>query len=143
MTRAEVERRLAEGQACALIWVGSDLAYHSWSSTRPTYLPYLGKTLRPRSEQVYVDLSFTAHAFRRRGIHQTIAAQRLHDEWADGARAHLTLVAWWHQPSIRTFSRLGMTAVGSIGYWNLCGWHTYFVTGAVQLDSPSSFCVDA
>lgn len=142
MTRSEVERRVAEGQICCLAWVGPDLAYYSWSTNRPTYLPYLRKTLRPRDGQVYVDLSYTAPAFRMHGIHQSVAAQRLHDEREAGATTHLTLVAWWHQPSLRVFARLGMTIVGSIGFWNLWLWRSYFATGAVRLDTATTFCID-
>ena len=71
-----------------------------------------------------------------------IVAQKLHDESEAGARTHITLVAWWHQPSIRAFSRVGMTVIGSIGRWNVGPWRSCFATGAVRLGPPSSFSVD-
>jgi hypothetical protein len=143
MHRAEVERRLAEGQVCTLAWVGPDLAYYSWSTTRPIALAYLGMTLVLEPGQIFVDITYTAPRFRRLGMHHDLATLRLIDERSTGAITHLTLVAWWHRPSLRVFSRLGFTVAGTIGYWNLGRWRRHFPSGAVRLTGPTTFSIDA
>jgi hypothetical protein len=143
MTASEVSRRLAEGQVCRLAWIGSDVVYFHWDTDQPAFLPYLRLTFRPRLGQACVDASFMARGYRGRSIYAEAAITGLYQKRDRGARTMLAFVAWWHQPTIRLEQRdLGASIVGSIGYWN-CGFRrVYFTTGAVTLDSPTSFRVD-
>ena len=74
MTRAEIRRRLSDGQVCYLGWVGASLAYYRWETTEPTS-PYLGKWARPLPGRLHIQEVLTASGFRRRGVHSAGAIQ--------------------------------------------------------------------
>jgi hypothetical protein len=64
LTRAEVRRRLRDGEECYLYCLGPDLAHYRWETTRPTYLPYIGKTARPLTDDVFACGAFTVPRYR-------------------------------------------------------------------------------
>jgi hypothetical protein len=141
---ADARRRLDDGQECHVGWVDEELAHYRWETTRPTLLPYLGKILRPLPGQVCGCGAFTAPGFRRLGIHTESGILALHRKRERGMRTAIHFVAWWHRPSRRVYlGRAGCRLAGSIGYWNLGLRRRFFTEGAVRLDSPSTFCIDA
>lgn len=144
MTPADIQRRLAEGQECHLGWIGPDLAHYRWEITRPSYLPYLGKTVRPEAGQVYADDDYTARRFRRQGIHAAAATLALHRMQRRGLRQVLGIIAWWNEPSLRVVrDKMGYRVVGAIGAWRIGRWQHEFSEGAVRFATPTSFRVSA
>jgi GNAT superfamily N-acetyltransferase len=144
MTLAEIGRRLSDGQVCHLGWVGVSLAYSRWETTKPTYVPYVGKAVRPLTGQLHIGEVVTAPAFRRRGIDSAGAIQSLHWARAQGLRQSIVLVAWWNVPSLRVAGdKAGHQTRGVIGYWTLGRWRRYLADGAVRFDTENSYCVDA
>lgn len=140
----EIQRRLAEGQACHLCWVGESVAHYRWEASRPAYLPYLGLTVRPLPGDVCGAGVFTDPTFRRAGIHTATTLAALHRLRALGHRRAIAFVAWWNGPSLRVErDRAGRTVVGAVGYWNLGPWRRYVGEGRVRLENPRGFHVAA
>lgn len=135
MSGAEVRRRWAEGQECFLCWVEGSLAHYWWETTRPNYLPYLGKTLLPLEGDIIVSNVFTAPRFRGRGIYSAsciMGFRRLRDK---GFTRSIGVAAWWNAPALQVHCQKGgYTLAGRVGYWNLGLWKHYFVLGDVCLD---------
>jgi len=135
MTEAEIRRRWGEGQECLLCWVGDSLAHYRWESTRPAYLPYLGKIFQVLEGDILISEAFTHPAFRGRGINSLASILALHRARARGLRRSIALVAWWNTPAMRSsWQKAGRVIVGTTGYWNLGLCRHYFATGDVGLD---------
>ena len=143
MTVAEIRRRQAERQECHLAWIGAKLAHYRWQSRQPTYLKYLGLTFRPSAGQVCVYDTYTAPQYRRSGIETAARAEWHRRHRKLGFITRVAFIAWWNKPSMRALDPIGARVVGSIGYWNLWPWRRYFATGAVRLELPTSFSINA
>jgi hypothetical protein len=137
---AEIRRRLDEGQACHLYWIGESLAHYRWEATRLAYLPYLGLTLRLLPGDMCSTWTFTAPAFRGAGLMTVTSPASLHRMHAQGARRAVSVVAWWNTPSMRvTRQTAGRAVVGAVGCWRIGRWRRYFAEGAVRLDGHRAF----
>jgi hypothetical protein len=110
--------------------------YVRWESRAPTYLPYLGCRLRPRSTDLLVVDEFTHPAARGRGLSTLGSLRSLHAARDAGCRRSVALVAWWNGPALRvTRDQMGRHLVGTVGCWNLGLARRYFVTGDLRLES--------
>jgi hypothetical protein len=130
----EISRRRLEGQVCDLAFVGESLAHYRWTATSPVYLPYLGKSCVVEPGDLLVTELFTHPAFRRLGIHRQSVCRSVTMAQQSGSRRHLSLVAKWNVPVLSTADKTGAGIVGSVGYWNLGFFRSYFARGAVRLD---------
>jgi len=142
MSETEIRRRWEEGQECLLCWSGESLAHYRWDTTRPAYLPYLGKTFRPLDGDIYAASIFTHPTLRGRGFHEIssiMALQRARDR---GFARSVTVVAWWNAPSLRVNrEKTGRIIAGTVGFWNAGLWRHYFASGEVFLDDATSFYI--
>jgi GNAT superfamily N-acetyltransferase len=133
--RAEVRRRLDEGQECWAAWFGGELAHWRWEAVQPAFLPYLGRSLRPQDGDLCIVDVYTAPRFRGRGLHTAGTLLAL-----ERARArHLTrlvgLVAWWNAPARHVMEvKTARAVVGSVGYWTVGVRRRYFARGCVRLE---------
>jgi hypothetical protein len=139
----EVRRRLREGQECWVGWIDGEAAHWRWESTRPAFLPYLGRALCPREGDLCVVEVYTAPRFRGRGLHTAgtfFALERAHGR----SLARLVgLVAWWNDPARRVMEvKTARTVVGSVGFWHLGVARRYFARGSVRL-APEGIVVGA
>ena len=142
ITEAKIRQRLEEGHECLLGWVGESLAHYRWDSARPTFLPYLGKTLQSEEGDCLSAGVFTHPAFRGRGIYSVSSILSLHRARDRGFRRSIAIVAWWHTPALRVdHQKAGRTIAGTVGYWNIGPWRYYFATGEVCFEKNTSFCV--
>jgi GNAT superfamily N-acetyltransferase len=137
--RAEIHRRLEEGQECWAAWIGGELAHWRWEATRLTFLHYLALTLQPeRGELCVVDV-YTTPRYRRRGLHTAGTFFALERARARGLTRLVGLVARWNSPGRHVMeAKTGRTAIGSVGYWTLgAGPRRYFARGDVRLDNAT------
>ena len=142
MSEAEVRRMWGEGQECLLSWIGGSLANYRWDTTRPTFLPYLGKTFCPLEGDCFAGSIFTHPAFRGRGIHTVSNIMALYRAKDRGFSRIITVAAWWNTPSLRVNQlKTGGMVVGTVGYWNAGLWRRYFASGDVCLDDDTSFYI--
>jgi GNAT superfamily N-acetyltransferase len=130
----ELGRLESEGQYCRLGWRGERLAHYRWDTTRPAYLPYLGRWYRPRSGDVLTTWLYTARDQRGRGIQRASHADLREQALARGCRRSLGIVAVWNAPSLRTNDHTGRVRVGTVGYVAIGPRRRYFATGAVGFD---------
>lgn len=137
----ELDRLLREGQYCRLGWMGSRLVHYRWDTLRPAYLPYLGRSYRPRSGDVLTSWLYTARDQRGRGIQRASHADLREQALARGCRRSLGIVAVWNVPSLRTNDHTGRGRVGAVGYVGIGPWRRYFATGAVRFDREGNATV--
>jgi hypothetical protein len=143
LTRAEIRRRLRDGEECYLYCLGPDLAHYRWETTRPTYLPYIGKTARPLADDVFACGAFTVPRYRRRGVQSAACLLSLARQRDADLRRSITDVAWWNTPSLRVErDKAGRSVAGAIGYWRLGLSRHYQATGRVRLGPDDDFWVD-
>ena len=144
--RAEVRRRLDEGQECWAAWIDGELAHWRWEATRPAFLPYLGRTLRPEAGDLCVVDVYTVPRYRDRGLHTAGTFLALERARARGLARLVGLVAWWNTPARRVMEgKTGRTVVGSVGYWTVGLGRRYFARGesgsrVTRSSSPSTPC---
>ena len=67
LSALEQRRRWEEGQICVGGWLDAALVHSWWETTRPAYLPYLGRSFRPARGDVCVVEAFTAPGCARPG----------------------------------------------------------------------------
>jgi GNAT superfamily N-acetyltransferase len=137
--RAEIRRRLEEGQECWAAWIAGELAHWRWEATRPTFLPYLALTLHPERGDLCVVDVYTTPRYRRRGLHTAGTFFALERARARGLTRLVGLVARWNSPGRHVMeAKTGRTAIGSVGYWTLgAGPRRYFARGDVRLDNAT------
>jgi GNAT superfamily N-acetyltransferase len=140
LSALEQRRRWEEGQICVGGWLDAALVHYWWETTRPAYLPYLGRSCRPARGDVCVVEAFTAPAARGRGISSAAAVLALHRSRDQGLRRSIGFIAWWNTPSLRIgWSTTDRTTVGTVGYIRLGLWRRHFATGAVRLAGSKDF----
>lgn len=139
---AAIDAWYGEGQQCVLGWFGDVLAYMHWDSTTPAYLWYLRKTLHLRDGESYAGHSFTAPAFRNRGLNRAghlVALQRLR---GNGCTRSISIIARWNAPSLAVADRLSRQPVGTVGYWNVGAVRRYHTSGRVRLGGQNEIYVE-
>jgi hypothetical protein len=140
LSRAEIERRWAEGQECVGCRLDGSLVHYWWESARPVHLPYLGRTFQPATGDVCVVEAFTASAARARGITSAAAVLALHRARQRGLTRSIGFVASWNAPSLRIGQvTTGRTIEGTVGYVGFGPWRRYFATGAAHLTTGRAF----
>jgi hypothetical protein len=133
--RAEIQRRLDEGQECWVAWVDGQPAHWRWETSKPVFLRYLGKSLRLQSGDLGVVDVYTAPRFRGRGLHTEGTFLALERARTRGLTRLIGLVAWWNDPARRVVEvKTGRRLVGSVGYWRLGPTRRYFARGRVRLE---------
>lgn len=134
MTRAEVERRLAEGQACMVCHAGGTLAGYSWSTTRPAWMGYAGLTLVPASGDVCGAGLFTTPGFRGQDVALVARVRELELARASGCTRAVGTAAGWNTPGLRLLARIGYRPVGTLSIRGLGRWRRWSATGAVRVE---------
>jgi len=139
LSEAEIRRRWEEGQRCLLCWIKGSLAYYRWETTKPAYLPYLGRTFRPCQRDIFILEAFTHPAFRGRRINTIASIVALNRARDLGCARSIAMVARWNAPALKvSWQKVGRVVIGTVGYWNLGLWRYYFTTGDVGLDESGS-----
>ena len=134
LSHGEVRRRQAAGEECRLGWIGGTLACLRWDAFAPTWLPYLGLTLRLERDDVLLGHSYTRPAFRGRGLHTAGHMEAMHRARERGRSRSITLVAAWNRPALRVSrDRAGGVVVGTAGIRNLLLTRRHFATGSVSI----------
>jgi GNAT superfamily N-acetyltransferase len=142
--RTEVRRRLDTGQECWAAWIAGELAHWRWEATRPVFLRYLERTLRPAPGDLCVVDVYTAPRYRGRGLHTMGTLLALDRARACGLTRLVGLVAWWNTPARRVMEgKTGRKVVGSIGYWAMGPGRRYFARGGVRLEGEEIVIVTA
>jgi GNAT superfamily N-acetyltransferase len=132
LTGDEVRRRLHDWQACRLAWIGGVLAHYHWGATGRPYLPYLHRRVRLHPGDYLVAETFTAPAFRRRGLHTAASLRCLQEARALGFARLVGFIASWNTPSLIVAQRrMGRRVVGVAGSWALGPLRFGFTRGAV------------
>ena len=137
--RAEVRRRLDEGQECWAAWIDGELAHWRWEATRPAFLPYLGRTLRPEGGRpLRRGCLHGAALSRSRSSHggHVPRARAGARAWARAARRPGGVVEHPRTPR-RWKARPARTVVGSVGYWTVGLGRRYFARGGVRLEGEA------
>jgi hypothetical protein len=136
--RAEVRRRLDEGQECWAAWIDGELAHWRWEATRPAFLPYLGRTLRPEAGDLCVLDVYTVPRHRGCGLHTVGTFLALERARARGLTRLVGLVAWWNTPARHVMEgKTGRTVVGLVGFWTVGLGRRYFARGGVRLEDDA------
>lgn len=135
-SRAEIERRLADGQEGRLVASGDELVYVRWDAFADHYLPFLGCVFRLLPGDHHPGAAYTVAGWRGRGVHGALLAWAMHEARARGCRRSLGLVASWNQPARRAVVAAGWRGpVGTIG--SAVAWppgrRRFVATGAVRL----------
>jgi hypothetical protein len=130
----DLDRLQREGQYCRLGWRGARLVHYRWDTTRPAYLPYLGRWYRPQSGDVLTSWLYTARDQRGRGVQRASHADLREQALARGCRRSVGIVAVWNTPSMRANDHSGRVRVGTVGYVAIGPWRSYFATGSVRFD---------
>jgi hypothetical protein len=133
--RTDVRRRLDTGQECWAAWIAGELAHWRWETTRPAFLPYLGRTLRPAPGDLCVVDVYTTPNYRGRGLHTVGTFLALDRARTRDLTRLIGLVAWWNAPARHVMEgKTGRTVVGSIGYWTVGPARRYYARGGVRLE---------
>jgi hypothetical protein len=136
LSRAEVMRRLQEGQECWVGWIGETAAHSRWETENETYLPYLRRFVRPLDGDLWVADVYTHPSYRRRGLYTTATVMAMHRARALGHTRLIGLIAGWNRPALHVAkTRLQRAVVGTVGYWALGRWRSPILTGCVRLDA--------
>jgi hypothetical protein len=135
LSEAESLRRLEAGQECLLFWLAGAPVYYRWDTTRPAYLPYLSKVLRPLDGDLVTVDAFTHPAFRNRGIHSFATSLVLQRAARSGLKRSVTMVAWWNRPARRVaLEKAERSIAGIIGWWGLGPYRRYYADDSLHLD---------
>lgn len=138
----EARRRLQTGESCVLCWMDGELAHYRWDFETTAQLPFPGASLRLLDSDVFNSESFTALAYRRRGL-QHLTAVAAYRKYRDrGFHRYLAAVAPWNRASMAGTLKRGFQIVGSIGCWRLGHKRRYFATGQVRLIDHATFFVE-
>jgi GNAT superfamily N-acetyltransferase len=139
---AAAARRLREGQECLLGWWNDELVHCRWDSTRPVYLPYLGRVLRPfPGDLITVDL-YTSPRARGHGVASAAMGVALARARAASAVRGVWLAASWNRGSLGLAAQVAGRVVGTVGYRGIWRARRYFATGQVRFDADGSLHVD-
>jgi GNAT superfamily N-acetyltransferase len=141
MTRDEVRRRHEEGQECLLGWWGEELAHYRWESTKPVYLPYLGRVLRPLPGDQIVGGIYTSPRYRGHGIASVVMREGIVRARARGVGRLVWLAAWWNTRSLGLAEQMASRVVGTVEHWTLGGLRRYVVTGGVRIEPDGAVVV--
>lgn len=141
-SRAELARRLADGQEGHLVWYGDDPVYVRWDAFGDHYLPYLGLVFHLLPGDHHPGAAYTVAAWRGRGVHGALLAWSMHEALSRGCRRSLGLVASWNEPARRAVVTAGWRGpVGAIGRRRL-GRPRIVAAGAVRSLAGGAFVVD-
>lgn len=143
LAETEIHRRWDEGLECFLAWAEGTPVHYRWYATRKAYLPYLGRTLLLDDGDHLIVEVFTHPSFRGSGLHSTASAWCLHRSQTLGFARSIGIVASWNTPCLRVaWGKAGRVPAGTVGYWKLGPWRSYFVSGEVRLDSGGTLRLD-
>lgn len=132
-SRAEIARRLADGQEGRLVWQGEIPVYSRWDAFGDHYLPYLDCIFHLSPGDHHPSAAYTVAAWRGKGVHGALLGWSMHEARARGCRRSLGLVASWNEPARRAVVAAGWRGpVGTIGARAL-GEPRLVATGAVRL----------
>ena len=118
----EAERRMREGQVCAVVRHGSEVIAYCWLTDQPEWVAEIGRLVVPRPHEVYLYDAFTAPAWRGRGLFQAMLMRLLAYARAQGRRRALIFVLNRNRASRRAIERTGFElfqAVSRVKVWGL------------------------
>ncbi|MBI4525201.1 MAG: hypothetical protein HY695_15465 [Deltaproteobacteria bacterium] len=141
LTEHEIRRRWSEGQNCHLCWIEGQIAHYRWDTSRPAYLPYLGKTFDVHEGDLLITEAYTHGKFRNLGIHTISSLLAMHQAKNTGFTRVIGLAACWNSPALRAMRKAGRQSVGTVGYWHVIGTRYYFATGSASFDDKGNMVI--
>jgi GNAT superfamily N-acetyltransferase len=142
LTKAEVSRRLREGQECWVAWAGDLPAHWRWETSVEAYFPYIHRGMRPLDGDRWIVDVYTHPSWRRRGLYAAATVAAMHRAREAGHRRLIGLIAAWNTPARRVAEReLQRSIIGTVGYWTLGPWRPPLVRGRVHLDDQGRVVV--
>jgi hypothetical protein len=144
MTPGEIERRWADGQECLLGWIDRQLAHYRWQGSRPSYVRYLDRVLRPLDGDLLVLDVYTRPDLRGRGAGRVVTGVGLDRGRSAGCVRALWFIAWWNEPAHRLADDAPWCSLAGSAGWRGLGWRgTFFTTGRVEIGPDGSLTVGA
>lgn len=118
----EAERRIREGQVCAVVRHGHEVIAYCWLTGQPEWVAEIGRLVVPGPDEVYLYDAFTVPAWRGRGLFQAMLMRLLEYARAQGKRRALIFVLNRNRASRRAIERTGFElfqAVSRVRVWGL------------------------
>jgi RimJ/RimL family protein N-acetyltransferase len=107
-----VRARLDAGHRCWVTWLGSEIIDANWTAAGRVPVPYLGYDVLLDDGDVLIYDSFTAPAWRRRGLYMAKSAYVLYQCRALGFRRIVAMIAVENKAPIAVTARLGLVPLG-------------------------------
>jgi RimJ/RimL family protein N-acetyltransferase len=120
----EAERRLREGQVCAIVRHGEEVIAYCSLTDRREWVAEIGRLVVPGPGEVYLYDAYTAPAWRRRGLFQAMLKSLLEYARVQGRRRALIFVLTGNRASRRAIEQAGFElfqTVSRVKVWGLKG----------------------
>ncbi|HXE80318.1 MAG TPA: hypothetical protein VNK41_06185 [Vicinamibacterales bacterium] len=123
----EIERRLARGDRCFVVWHGDRIMHECWvTASARTYVPYLERDIRLEPGDAYFYGAYTDAKYRGQGLYTgcySFIARVLQQE---GRLRATALVALENRPAFVVLERSGLIASGQYTFVRLGPWRRWW-----------------
>lgn len=124
--RAEILRRLREGQWCITARSNGQLVYAGWSTAGRARIDYLGREIQLAPDEIYIFEAFTAPEFRGVNIPSAVSQFRLRYFGNLGYRRFVAVVVPENWRALRSFRKAGYRVCGTMGFVRIGAWRWDF-----------------
>ncbi len=125
----DAERRIREGQVCAVARQGSDRIAYCWSTREPEWVAEIGRLVVPGPDEVYLYDAFTAPAWRGRGLFPAMLGRLVEYARAHGKSRALIFVLAGNRASRRGIERAGFQLFQAVSRARLGGLRLVWFRG--------------
>ena len=124
--RAEIRRRLEDGQRCFAVWHDRQIIHVTWAATGRATIEYLTREIALAPDEAYAYDGFTSRAFRGLGVAAVRSVEMIRYFRDRGYRRLLGLVHPENRSAFGPVERVGYRRIGVIGYIGLGPWRRAF-----------------
>jgi GNAT superfamily N-acetyltransferase len=119
----EAERRLRDGQACAVARHGRDIVSYCWLTCAPAWAGEIDRFVVPSPTDVYLYEAFTRPEWRGRALFSALLGRLVSFAHARGRQRALIFVLASNRPSRRAIERAGFVRFAAVSRLQMGRWH--------------------
>jgi len=120
--RNVIERRLANGDQCFVVWREGVLVHSTWAAREQAYVPYLRRYLILKPEEIFFYDSFTLPVYRNRNLAQARGVYVFRHYLGLGYRQAIAVIALENKVGLGVPKALGYHPIGLYACFRLGPW---------------------